>query len=52
MADVDRLYKDLSSFLREPCKGCKDCKSTNEICLMVVELKMKLKEVIMLKKGG
>ena len=44
MPDIEKLIKALDEFISERCVGCDQCSSTEEICNMVTELKIKLKK--------
>ena len=45
-SDVKNLYNSLQSYINQGCNGCNNCVSNKDICMMIVELKIKLKQVM------
>ena len=45
-SDVKNLYNSLQSYINKGCNGCNNCVSSKDICMMIVELKIKLKQVM------
>ena len=45
-SDVKNLYNSLQNYINQGCNGCNNCVSNKDICMMIVELKIKLKQVM------
>ena len=46
LEDLKGLYEQLKGFTNIRCTGCDTCTSTNEICMDIINLKLKINKRI------